>query len=78
MKKKKALAELCDLLAEDGNVQSQDGLSSLWSQCPSLDSLSDESFRPTARHVDGILAAARYLRRVKELETSTLMNCWSC
>lgn len=71
MKKKNALTELCDLLAEDGGALSHDGLNSLlWSQCPSPESLSDAAFRPTARQVDGILAAARYLSRSKEPENS--------
>ncbi|KAG0561044.1 hypothetical protein KC19_9G032800 [Ceratodon purpureus] len=64
---KKALMELCDLLAEDSTVLSH-GLSLLWSQCPSLESFSDAAFRPTVRQLDGILAAARYLARSKEPE----------
>lgn len=64
---KKALTELCDLLAEDSSVLSH-GLSLLWSQCPSLESFSDAGFRPSVRQVNGILAAARYLSRSREPE----------
>lgn len=64
---KKALTELCDLLAEDSSVLSH-GLSLLWSQCPSLKSFNDPGFRPSVRQVNGILTAARYLSLSREPE----------
>lgn len=64
--KNKALTELCDLLAENGSRVELHGLSLLWTQCPSLEILSDAGFRPTVRQVNGILAAGRYLSRSKE------------
>lgn len=65
--KMKALAELCDVLADNEAVSSE-GIALLSSQCPSLESFSQEGLHPTVRQLNGLLGAARYLSRAKKPE----------
>jgi hypothetical protein len=63
----KALVELCDVLAEDHTL-STEGVGLLWSQCPPIELFSERHSNLTARHVNGILASARYLSRTEQPE----------
>ena len=59
----KALAELCNVLAESGSAPSAEGIDVLWRQCPAPGFTNRVPVQLTGRQFNGILLLARFVAR---------------